>query len=115
MTDEAREGDGQDPRFDRRDGGRGQGGRKARQLAEQVRDALTLALSGCRDEVLQSLYVAEVAPGHPLRVLVQTPSDGSIPLSVAVERLGFAAGHLRSEVAASVSRRYAPELAFDVI
>jgi len=114
MTDEYRDGDGEDPRFDRHDGGKGQAGRKARQLCGQVRDALTLALSGCRDEVLQSLYVAEVHPGHPLRVLVRTPADGSIPRSVAVERLALAGGHLRTEVAAAVSRRYAPVLVFDV-
>jgi ribosome-binding factor A len=93
-------------------------GRKARQLCGQVREALHGALAACGDGVLQALAVAGVEPApHTgrLRVLVALPPDGSVSRAVADAHLHRAAGKLRAEVAAAISRRYAPELVFEVV
>jgi ribosome-binding factor A len=95
-----------------------QAGRKARQLCEQVRHALHGALAACADPVLQALAVLDVKPApHAgrLRVLVGLPADGAVERAVAEAHLQRAAGLLRAEAAAAISRRYAPELAFEVI
>ncbi|HJZ57918.1 MAG TPA: hypothetical protein VKE74_23375 [Gemmataceae bacterium] len=95
-----------------------QAGRKARQLCSQVKDALHGALAACGDRVLQGLAVVGVEPApHTgrLRVLLAVPPDGGISRVVAEAHLLRAAGLLRAEVAAAISRRYAPELAFEVI
>jgi ribosome-binding factor A len=95
-----------------------QAGRKARQLCGQVRDALHLALAGCGDGVLQAVGVVSVEPApHTgrLRVVCAVPADGRVSRAVAEDHLRRAAGMLRAEVAAAIHRRYAPELAFDVI
>jgi ribosome-binding factor A len=48
-----------------------------------------------------------------LRILLSAPPDVSgETVAAGVER---AAGHLRAEVARAISRRYAPELVFEVI
>lgn len=88
--------------------------RKGQQLCAQVREALHAALGACADPVLQALTVVSVEPApHTgrLRVLVLVPPDVGRP--VAEEALRRAAGFLRSEVARAISRRHAPELAFD--
>ena len=92
--------------------------RKAGQLCGQVRDALHSALAGCGDAVLQALAVASVEPApHTGRLLVKVnlPADAGIDRATAEDHLRRATGMLRSEVAAAVNRRYAPELAFAVI
>src|SRR5690606_31526860 len=71
------------------------------------------------DDVLRGLYVDSVDPApDSSRLLVsvapldpgdQTPSD------VYLTKLMAVSGKLRSEVAASISRRKTPELAFRVI
>lgn len=105
--------DGQDPRrfHDRRT--RKGDGRKALQLCEQVRHALTAALVGLGDEVLQAVTVLGVEPApHSgrLRATVTAPDRKR-----AEARLHAAAGRLRTEVAACVNRRKAPELVFAVV
>lgn len=105
--------DALDPRrfHDRRT--RRAGGRKARQLCEQVRHALTVVLAGLGDEALQAVTVGGVEPApHSgrLRVTVTAPDR-----RLAGERLHAAAGRLRAEVAASINRRKAPELVFAVV
>jgi ribosome-binding factor A len=95
-----------------------QAGRKSRQLCSQVKDALHGALAACGDRVLQGLTVVGVEPApHTgrLRVLVAVPPDTSISRAAAEAHLLRAAGLLRAEVAAAISRRYAPELVFEVI
>jgi ribosome-binding factor A len=91
-------------------------GRKAQQLCRQVRDALHSALPACGDPAVQSATVLAVEPApHTgrLRVLVGAPPEVG---RAAVEAgLARAAGHLRAEVAHAISRRCAPELAFEVI
>jgi ribosome-binding factor A len=90
-----------------------QSGRKGQQLCGQVKDALHVALAGCADEVLQGLRVVSVEPApHTgrLRVLVAAEDP-----TTAQDALTRAAGFLRAQVASAVSRRYAPELVFEVI
>lgn len=103
-----------------------QAGRKGRQLCAQVKEALHGAFAGCADPVLQALGVVSVEPApHTgrLRVLV-APADAGPDLScgargneqtAAEEALLRAAGFLRAQVAAAISRRHTPELAFEVI
>ncbi len=95
------------------------GGRKALQLCGQVKDALHGILAGCADEVVRNLTVIAVEPApHTGRLMVTVagpaPADVADPEPVA-EHLARAAGWLRSEVAARISRRYAPELVFRVL
>ena len=110
--------DGSDPKLDHAkpwDAPK-QAGRKAKQLCAQVRHALDGAFAAAADPVVQAVAVVEVEPApHTgrLRVLVGVPADLS-PDAVG-EALGRAAGFLRNEVAAAVSRRYAPELVFEVV
>jgi ribosome-binding factor A len=92
-----------------------QAGRKSLQLCAQVKDALHLALAACGDPVLQSLVVVSVEPApHSGRLLVVlfAPDAAREPVEASVSR---AAGFLRTEVAAAISRRHAPELVFEVL
>ncbi|MGL6097055.1 MAG: ribosome-binding factor A [Fimbriiglobus sp.] len=116
--------DGTDPRrfHDRRrshrTGARGPG-RKAMQLCGQVRDAVPGILAGLADEVLQTLTVVSVEPApHAgrLMVTVAVPATAApADRSAAEQHLARAAGLLRTEVAAAVHRRRAPELTFRVV
>ena len=117
--------DGSDPRrdFDRRTWGDrpSASGRKAKQLCEQVERALQVVFPGLADEVLRGLVVVRVEPApHSGRLLVTVagpaPADATDPLAAltVAEHLARASGHLRTEVAAAVNRRRAPELVFRV-
>ena len=79
-------------------------------------DALVGALAACGDPAVQAASVLAVEPApHSgrLRVLLGAPPDvGPAAVAASVSR---AAGHLRTEVATAISRRYAPELVFEVI
>lgn len=99
---------------------------KARQLSRQVYRTLSVALAGCGDEVLQNLTVVSVDPapdaGHLLvTVSAGAAADGADPadavgaLPDVLDRLGRAAGRLRSAVARDVVRKRAPELSFRVM
>lgn len=93
-----------------------QAGRKSKQLCAQVRRALDGALATASDPVVQALGVVGVAPApHSgrLRVLVSVPPD--VDTRSVVEGLARASGFLRTEVAAAISRRAAPELVFEVV
>lgn len=93
-----------------------QAGRKAQQLCQQVRDALVGALAACGDPAAQAASVLAVEPApHTgrLRVLLGAPAD--VDWGAVAAGIARAAGHLRAEVAAAISRRHAPELTFDVI
>jgi len=96
-----------------------QTGRKAYQLCGQVRDALGGIFPGLADEVLQNLTVVSVEPApHTgrLRVTVAVPSPAdATDRTAAAEHLDRAAGLIRREVAATVHRRKAPELTFEVV
>lgn len=104
--------------LDRRSGPRVD--RKAYQLARQVADTLNFVLSGdTGDDVLRGLYVDSVEPAPDAsRMLVSVaPLDRNdeTPSEEYLTRLMAASGKLRSEVAASISRRKTPELAYRVI
>ncbi len=93
-----------------------QAGRKSQQLCEQVKNALLGAFAACGDPAVQAAMVVAVQPApHSgrLRVLVGVPLD--FERASVVEGVERAAGFLRSEVAAAISRRHAPELVFEVL
>src|SRR4051794_36673924 len=108
--------DGIDPRYERNLPEGRDIGRKTLQLCGQVSRTLAEALSSCGDEVLRELEVVQVSPaagGGRLLVTLQ-PALSAAPRDLAVmeERLARASGLLRSEVAAGVHRRKAPDLIF---
>jgi ribosome-binding factor A len=111
-------GDGVDPRLEPRDTSRKVKNRKALQLCGQVARTLGLALAACGDEVLRDLAVASVVPAPTsARLLVTLYSltlADTIEAEAVLQRLQRAAGLLRSEVAAAIHRRKAPELLFRV-
>jgi len=93
--------------------------RKAYQLCHQVSDTLSLVLSGEFGEELRDLRVVAVTPApdaSQLLVLVAPAVEGSSldPNAVAL-KLAAAAGRLRSEVAAAITRRRAPKLLFQFV
>ena len=118
LTDEIAPEDGTDPKdFHAKPwNAPKQAGRKSKQLCAQVRHALEGALAAAGDPVIQAVSVVGVEPApHSgrLRVLVGAPPD--VDASSASEAFARAAGFLRSEVAAAISRRYAPELLFELV
>lgn len=92
--------------------------RKLRQLCRQVEHALAYVVpGGLADPVLADLSVAAVRPGPDAsRLTVWFRSGRSISEAPAIlERLEHVRGLLRSEVAAAVTRKRAPELAFHLL
>ena len=90
--------------------------RKTLQLCAQVERALTLALAGCGDDVLQGVMIESVRPGPDGAILAVTillpggpGARGAHEVLAALER---ARGLLRSEIAAAIHRQRVPELAF---
>jgi ribosome-binding factor A len=109
-------GDGLDPRLTRR-GPEGRGvGRKALQLCGQVARTLAAVLAESADDVLRDLAVEGVVPApNSGRLLVTvSPAEPSAADEAAL-RLEAAHGRLRSEVAAAIHRRRAPDLVFRVV
>jgi len=115
---DVRPDDGLDPRFDHA-GGRRAGKRKTLQLCREAERTLSAVLSGeCDDDVLRELIVLSVVPAPNagrLLVTVALPASAGVSAEEVLQRLLRASGHLRSELAASVSRRKTPELAFRVV
>jgi ribosome-binding factor A len=94
--------------------------RKARQLCRQVAETLDQILSGeANDDILRALRVADVIPAPDTSRLLVTlhidcdPVDFDRP--AVEERLAASRGRLRSEVAAAITRRKAPALAFEIV
>ena len=114
--------DGVDPRYGRPDHGDGPPkvkNRKALQLCGQVAETLNLVLSGEGGaDVLRNLLVESVTPApNAMRLLVTlVPGPGAPPVDPAdvLARVEQEHGRLRSEVAAAIHRRRAPELTFRV-
>jgi ribosome-binding factor A len=110
--------DGLDPRdYFRKEDRPNRAGRKALQLCSQVADTLNLVLGGeSADPILQSLQIAEVrpAPDASQLLVLMIPASGSDPASAGeVEAaLARAVGWLRTEVAAAITRKRAPQLMF---
>lgn len=95
---------------------RGQRGHKDLQVCRQVFDALTYALADLDDPVIDELVLASVTPApSAARVLVTlVPSRDGIDPDAALARLLEAEPELREEVAAEISRRRVPVLAFRI-
>lgn len=118
---EIQEDDGIDPRrFFKSNSGRNKRDRKTQQLCRQVEQTLSLVLSGeFADELLQSLVVESVIPAPNAGNLLVTVSvtcdaDTSCDPSIVMQHLDRVAGRLRSEVAASITRKRAPRLTFRI-
>jgi ribosome-binding factor A len=92
--------------------------RKAAQLCRQVAVTLDEVLAECGDDVLRDLHVMDVAPFPDASRLLVTvlPVDAGAPGTpdpeAVLEHLQHAGGHLRREVAASVTRRHVPLLVY---
>lgn len=110
--------DGADPReFFKKEGFSDRTGRKSHQLCAQVFDTLSQLIGGeSADDVLQSLTVLDVAPApDSSQLLVQVgPLTSEVTLTTVevTAALDRAAGWLRTEVAAAITRKRAPRLAF---
>lgn len=95
---------------------RGPRGHKDLQVCRQVYDALSFALAELDDPLIDELVLVEVTPA-PSAARVQVtlaPSHARIDRDAALARLREYADELREEVAAEVSRRRVPELAFRI-
>ena len=109
--------DGLDPRFDERPT-RSRATRKALQLCTTATQTLQSVLAGeCGDDTLRDLTVLAVEPApHAGRLLVTVRCADREHVSPedVLDRVQRVAGMLRSELAAAVNRRRAPELVFRV-
>jgi len=111
--------DGVDPREDKRRDARldRKPDRKALQLCKQVAQTLQLAFGALpQADELAGVSVVEVTPAPNsgrLRIVIAVPEPGRQRRIDAILRQH--GGRLRSEVAAAITRRRAPELTFDVI
>lgn len=90
--------------------------RKERQLCRQVQEAVSDALAALNDDVLQDVWVMEVEPAPDAgRLAVIVESRPGTPPDVVAARLEKVAGYVRAEVAAAITRKRAPTLAFQVL
>jgi hypothetical protein len=94
--------------------GHGPRGHKDLQVCRQVFDALTYALAELGDPVIDELVLVSVVPApNASRVQVNlVPAHAGVDREAALARLASLAADLREEVAAEVTRRRVPELAF---
>lgn len=114
---ERKTADQADPRrfFDRRQKADGKN-RKAFMLAHQAFETLSLSIDTVGEPALALAQVLGVEPaGNLLVVTVGVPMRDPNDLQDALVALHFAMGRLREEVAASICRKYAPDLAFNVV
>src|ERR1044071_1168089 len=96
--------------------GRGPRGHKDLQVCRQVFDALSYALAEIDDPVIAELVLVSVTPA-PSAARVQVnlvPAHAGVDREAAVARLAELGGDRGAEVAAEVTRRRVPELAFHV-
>lgn len=112
--------DGVDPRHQNRGASRGRRPNyKNHQLCRQVEQILNLVLSGeFQDERLHNLFVDSVRPApdaSQMLVRVQDLSGDPLDPVAIINRLERVSGHLRSRVAAAISRKRAPRFLFQVV
>jgi ribosome-binding factor A len=95
---------------------RGRRGHKDLQVCRQVFDALTYALAEVDDPLIDELSIAAVTPApSAARVEVTlVPSRYDFDVDEALARLAEIVDDLREEVAAEITRRRVPELAFRI-
>ena len=88
--------------------------RKTRQFCRQVQRALNFALADRSiGDGIEGLFVEEVSPAPDCgRLLVHMLVPGSLPVADVMIALGRETPRLRSEVAAAITRKRAPELCF---
>lgn len=114
---EIREDDGIDPKdFFCKSSSRRGNNRKDFQLCRQVAETLNLVLGGgLNDDLLQSVYVASVAPAPDasqlLICLAPLPGE-NVDERALLERVRAVAGRLRAEAASAITRKRAPKLLF---
>ena len=90
--------------------------RKERQLCRQIHEAISQALSTVDDDLLLSVWVEAVEPAPDasrLAVLLRAPEHTSPDL--VKERIERVSGYLRAEVAAAISRKRTPTLAYELL
>ncbi len=94
--------------------GNRQAQRKTQQFCRQVQRALNLALADANvGEIGCDLFVDEVSPGPDCgHLLVHIVVQDGYSVADAISALRRDAQRLRSEVAMSIARKRAPELAF---
>ena len=88
--------------------------RKTLQLARQVQRALTFALPETGDELLLTAYVEDVKPAPDANHLLVSVHGEGDPLAL-LAALHEHSGRLRIAVAEAITRRKAPELAFQIV
>jgi ribosome-binding factor A len=126
LADDVRPGDGIHPREEakqrRRErrkerAGRGHGVHKQEQFYSQVRMAIESALQTAASPILNRLVVQEIVPQGGSLVVVLTPLESADALDVteATPAVEAAATMLRRELAAEISRKDTPNLAFVVL
>ncbi len=93
--------------------------RKAQQLCHQVADTLSLVLGGAFGPTLRDLRIVAVRPApdtSQLLVLVAPAVAGDrLDPDAVIAELTAAAGGLRGEVAAAITRKRAPKLLFQFV
>ena len=94
--------------------------RKTMQLCSQVRRTVEQVLLGdLDDDVLRNLYVVSVDPAPDDSCLLVTVGPYASGVAIdpvqVIAHLGAANGHIRSEVAAAITRRKAPSLLYQVV
>lgn len=113
--------DGVDPRdFFRKSSGPKKADHKAHQLCRQVAETLDQILSGeLGDDELMGLRVVQVVPAPDASRLLVTLAADNLRSAEERERvkskLAACSGRLRREVAAAITRRKAPSLAFQIV
>ncbi|MCG8418305.1 MAG: ribosome-binding factor A [Proteobacteria bacterium] len=88
--------------------------RKLAQLCQQAREALSYALAGSADWVLRDVLIDSVMPAPDATRLLIAVHPTEIEQIALLARLDAARGYLRSEVAAAIHRKRAPELVFRI-
>lgn len=93
--------------------------RKTLQLCKQIEHTLSYVLSGeTEDDLIRELYVVSVDPApnasHLLVTVASLNRASDIDPAETMARLHKFAPMIREEVAASIHRRYVPELSFRI-
>lgn len=108
--------DGHDPReFFKKESQPRSAGRKTQQLCRQVAETLDQVFAESAEVSVQSLRVVSAQPApdaSQLLVLVAPAVGAQISEHEAVAALSRASGWLRSQVAAAITRKRAPQLIF---
>ena len=113
MRIEKREGDGIDPRLEKKEP-RNNTHRKSLQLCKQVSMALNMTLAEFGDENLNTLYVESVIPRDSSLLVVNVIKPADVKKSDVLAALDKVKGRLRSEVADFICRKRTPQLKFEI-